>query len=52
MVFPSAFYARIPRYEAIAEQYGYTITTDELAEVQSDTDFIGLVEKAIARSSR
>jgi hypothetical protein len=50
--FPRLFYARIPRYEAIAEQYGYTITTDELAEVQSDTDFIGLVEKAIVRSSR
>jgi len=49
-IFPRLFYARIPRYEAIAERYGYTITTDELAEVQSDTDFVGLIEKAIARN--
>ena len=49
-VFPRLFYARIPRYEAIAEQHGYTITTDELSEVQSDTDFVALVEKAIVRN--
>ncbi len=49
-IFPRLFYARIPRYEAIAERYGYTITTDELSEVQSDTDFVGLIETAIARN--
>lgn len=49
-VFPRLFYARIPRYEAIAEQYGYTITTDELSKVQSDTDFVDLIEKAIERT--
>ena len=48
-IFPRLFYARIPRYEAIAEQYGYTITTDELSEVRSDTDFVALIEKAIER---
>ncbi len=48
-IFPRLFYARIPRYEAIAKQYGYTITTDELTEVQSDTDFVALIEKAIVR---
>ena len=35
-VFPKLFYSRIPRYEAIAEQYGYTITTDELKQVKSE----------------
>jgi cytochrome c oxidase assembly protein Cox11 len=49
-IFPQLFYARIPRYEAIAEQYGYTITTNELSKVQSDTHFVTLIEKAIARN--
>lgn len=48
-IFPRLFYARIPRYEAIAEEYGYTITTDELAKVQTEDDFINLVADAIAR---
>jgi len=50
-VFPRLFYSRIPRYEAIAERSGYTITTDELATVQEENDFIALVERAIARQS-
>jgi len=48
-VFPRLFHSRIPRYEAIAEQYGYTITTDELAKVQTEEDFVQLVAKAIDR---
>lgn len=48
-VFPRLFYARIPRYEAIANEYGYTITTDELSQVQSEGDFLALVERAIER---
>jgi len=48
-VFPHLFYARIPRYEAIIGQYGYTITTDELSQVQSESDFLALVERAIER---
>ncbi len=48
-IFPKLFYSRIPRYEAIAEQYGYTITTDELARVDSEEGFLSLVEQAIAR---
>ncbi len=48
-VFPHLFYARIPRYEEIAKEYGYTITTDELSQVQSESDFLALVERAIDR---
>lgn len=50
-VFPRLFYSRIPRYEAIAQRYGYTITTDELATVQDENDFLQLVAHAIARQS-
>ncbi len=48
-IFPKLFYSRIPRYEAIAEEYGYTVTTDELAGVDSEAAFLALVERAVAR---
>ena len=46
-VFPRLFYARIPRYEAIAEKYGYTITTEELYQVKTEDDFLKLIENAL-----
>ena len=46
-VFPRLFYSRIPRYEALAKEYGYTITTTELAKVETEQDFLSLVEKAL-----
>ena len=50
-IFPRLFYARIPRYQAIAERYGYTVTTAEIARVQSEADFLHLVEAVIVRES-
>ncbi len=50
-IFPRLFYARIPRYNAIAEQQGYTITTEELAQVKSTDDFLALVTRAIERQT-
>ena len=49
-VFPRLFYSRIPRYEAIAKEYGYTITTTELAKVQTEQDFMALIEQALEKS--
>ncbi len=48
-VFPRLFYARIPRYERIAAEYGYTVTSDELASVRDEASFLRLVEQAIER---
>lgn len=48
-VFPELFKARVPRYEAIAAQYGYTISADETAKVNNEDDFIRLIAEAIAR---
>ncbi len=48
-MFPKLFYSRIPRYERIAEQYGYTISTSELSGVSTEQDFLGLIEKALSR---
>ena len=49
-VFPKLFYSRIPRYEAIAKEYGYTITTEELKKVNSENDFVNLITEAIKRT--
>jgi len=49
-MFPRLFYSRIPRYEAIAQKYGYTVSTEEISQVQSESDFLQLIENAIARS--
>jgi hypothetical protein len=48
-VFPILFRARLPRYEAIARDYGYTILSSELAEVRDAADFDELILSALAR---
>ena len=48
-VFPRLFYARIPRYEAIARRYGYTVSTREVFAVRDEADFLEMVEAALAR---
>ncbi|MGZ8185385.1 MAG: ATPase [Methylobacter sp.] len=48
-VFPELFKSRLPRYEAIAEQYGYTVDANDVAGVKTEHDFIGLIAEAIAR---
>jgi shikimate kinase len=50
-MFPRLFRARLPRYEAIARRYGYTITSDELAAVNNEAQFLRLVERALERES-
>ena len=47
-MFPRLFYARIPRYEAIARDYGYTITTAQLAGVGDEADFLRLIDEILA----
>ncbi len=47
-IFPILFHSRVPRYEAIAERYGYTISTRELAQVNSGEELLALIEQALA----
>jgi len=49
-VFPRLFHSRVPRYEAIAGPHGYTVTSREVADIRDETDFLDLMESAIARS--
>jgi len=48
-MFPRLFYSRIPRYQAIADRYGYTVSTDELKEVRDEAGFLRLVERVLER---
>jgi len=49
-VFPRLFHSRVPRYEAIAEPHGYTVTSEEVSQVRDQQDFLQLLETAIART--
>ena len=48
-IFPRLFYSRIPRYEAIAGEHGYTITTDELHQARDEIDFLDLICSVLDR---
>ena len=47
-VFPCLFKSRLPRYQAIADKYGYTLDADDVAKVTNESDFIQLIANAIA----
>ena len=49
-IFPRLFSSRIPRYEAIAQPHGYTVTSREVSQVRDEEDFLQLLESAISRS--
>jgi len=50
-VFPELFKSRLPRYQAIADQYGYTVDANEVAGVKTEADFIRMISDALAKSS-
>jgi len=49
-VFPRLFHSRVPRYEAIARPHGYTVSSEEVALIRDEQDFLDLLETAIARA--
>jgi hypothetical protein len=50
-VFPELFKSRLPRYQAIADQYGYTVDANDAATVKNEADFIQLISAALAKQS-
>ncbi|MEQ1529125.1 MAG: ATPase [Methylococcales bacterium] len=46
-VFPELFKSRIPRYQAIADQFGYTVDANAVATVKNEQDFIQLIANAL-----
>ncbi len=50
-VFPRLFYSRLPRYQAIAHNYGYTVSSSDLARVKNEGDFLTLVQAALEKQN-
>ncbi len=48
-VFPRLFYERIPRYEAIAEQYGYKVSSEQIAQVKNEQDFLEVIRNVLGK---
>ncbi len=50
-VFPKLFHARLPRYQAIADQYGYTVDARAVAQVKNEDEFIKLIAQTLDHDS-
>ncbi len=50
-VFPKLFYSRVPRYEAIADKYGFTVAARDALAVSNEKEFLELVENALKDGS-
>ena len=46
-IFPALVEHRRPRYEALADEHGYTIDATEANQVRTETDFLDLVSAAL-----
>jgi hypothetical protein len=49
-VFPRLFAARLPRYQAIADCYGYTLSTTTLPAIRNEQDLLEAIAGAIEAS--
>ncbi len=50
-MFPRLFNARLPRYEAIARDYGYTIRADVLSPARTEAEFLRCIEGVLDGAS-
>jgi len=50
-IFPRLLEARKPRYEQIAQKYGYTVSSTDINQVNDEKSFLEIVERAIARQA-
>lgn len=50
-VFPQLFEQRLPKYKAIADRYGCTISSDSLKTIKNANDFINLIKDALYRKA-
>ncbi len=46
--FEAILHDRLPRYQALADRYGYTIDASDLSDVRDEQDFLALMRKAIS----
>ncbi len=50
--FEALLHDRLPRYQMLADRFGYTVEAQELAAVRNGADFLALVGRAIRRRER
>lgn len=50
-VFPRLFFSRLPRYESIANEFGYVIDAEDIGRVQSEQNFLDLIADAMRKRS-
>jgi hypothetical protein len=50
--FEALLHDRLPRYQALADRYGYCVEASELAGINSSEDFAALIGRAIERRMR
>lgn len=46
-VFPHLFRSRLPRYQSIADQYGYTVNANDAMQVKTQDDFINMIANVL-----
>lgn len=46
-IFPELFKSRLPRYQAIADQYGYTVDAGDAEKIETEAEFIQLIANAL-----
>jgi len=47
-VFPKLFESRLPKYQALADRYGVTVSTAQMQNIQNEADFVARVAEAFA----
>jgi hypothetical protein len=50
-VFPRLYYARLPRYESISSQYGYTVNANDIESIECEDDFLSIVAKVLDKNN-
>ena len=50
-VFPQLFRSRLPRYQTIADNYGYTLDGNQLENIGNENEFIQLIASAMTEQS-
>jgi hypothetical protein len=48
-IFPKLFTSRLPRYEAIAREFGYMVDAAAICDVSCEADFMAMIGAALAR---
>ncbi len=46
-IFPRLYNSRIPKYEAIAEEFGYTVSTADISSIENEEDFLALLSNVL-----